>query len=77
MVKPRSTTPISIARHLLPRDVAERLNVPEHVLKRLRIEGGGPPYVKFGRLVRYPEPALEAWIAGRLRSSTREPAGAA
>ena len=37
---------------------------------RLRSQGGGPPYVKVGRLVRYPRRDVDAWMAGRLRERT-------
>lgn len=77
MRRKRSSTPINIPRLLTPRDVSERLGVRSTTLKRWRIAGGGPPYVKFGRIVRYPEDRFEAWLAVHLRRSTRAPMGAA
>jgi predicted DNA-binding transcriptional regulator AlpA len=46
-------------------------------LEKDRWEGGGPPYVKMGRLVRYRPADVRAWIAERVRSSTSDPGEAA
>jgi hypothetical protein len=37
----------------------------EQTLAKLRSIGGGPLFQKFGRHVRYPESALEAWMKAR------------
>ena len=55
-------------RLLTPAQVAERLNVPEVTLTgwRNRNVDPGPPWKKVGpRLVRYPEQALERWLANQ------------
>lgn len=45
------------------RDAARILGVSVHWLRRKRWEGGGPPYIKLGRAVRYERNALLQWIA--------------
>lgn len=53
-------------------DVAERLGISTRTLERYRVAGDGPRFVKMGRLVRYRADDLDAWLAGRARSSTSE-----
>lgn len=51
------------------------LSVAIRTLAKLAVQGGGPSYVKWGRSVRYPREALEAWVTNRigpLRRSTNE-----
>jgi predicted DNA-binding transcriptional regulator AlpA len=38
----------------------------------LRLRGGGPPYIKLGRAVRYQRRAVLEWAAAKVRSSTSE-----
>ena len=51
-------------------EVAERLCLSPRTLQNWRLKGEGPTFVKFGRSVRYSVATLEAWVAGRERSST-------
>ncbi len=63
---------------LSPTQVAERLKLARSTLSKLRVTGGGPPYVKFGAAVRYPEDSLSEWIAAHPRfSSTADASSAA
>ena len=50
---------------LIPRDVAAQLGVTIGTLVDWRFRKVGPPYVKVGKLVRYPADALAAWLASR------------
>jgi hypothetical protein len=50
--------------------VAQRLTVQLATLADWRFRGVGPPFVKVGKLVRYPLDALDAWIAARLVTPT-------
>jgi excisionase family DNA binding protein len=59
-------------RLLTQKESAALLRLSERTLERLRLQGGGPVYVKAGRLVRYREADLEAWIAARVVGSTSE-----
>jgi predicted DNA-binding transcriptional regulator AlpA len=59
-------------RLLTQREAAGLLCLSERTLERLRVSGAGPRYVKAGRLVRYREGDLEAWINSRVVASTSE-----
>jgi excisionase family DNA binding protein len=65
-----------MVRLLTQRDAATLLRLSERTLERLRVSGGGPHFVKTGRLVRYREADLEAWIAARIVGSTSVPVAA-
>jgi hypothetical protein len=55
---------------LSQRDTARRLNVSVRTLERWRVNGGGPPFVKYGRKVGYRDPDLEAWLAAHVVPNT-------
>ena len=55
-------------RLLTQGEAARLLRLSERTLERLRLQGGGPLYVKAGRAVRYRECDLEAWISERVYS---------
>jgi predicted DNA-binding transcriptional regulator AlpA len=68
----------STGRRLLSQQqVADRFVCSTRKLERHRVAGDGPPYVKLGALVRYPEDELDAWIKSRTRLSTSAPEKAA
>lgn len=50
------------ARFLCESELAERLGLSNRTVQGWRCRGGGPPFVRFGRIVRYPEAALEEWL---------------
>jgi len=50
-----------------------RTGISRRNWERKRIRGDGPPFVKIGRLVRYPVAELDAWLAAHLRHSTSDP----
>ena len=64
----RAKTP-QLGVQLPPSIVAARLGVPESTLTDWRFRKKGPPWTKLGRLVRYPEPLLDAWLAEQLRGA--------
>jgi hypothetical protein len=39
---------------------------------KARMQGNGPPFVKFGRSIRYAEGTLVQWTKAHLRQSTNE-----
>ena len=41
-------------------------------LQALRFRGAGPPYIKIGKAVRYPQSELLAWRDSRMRTSTSD-----
>jgi hypothetical protein len=54
------------------KEASEFLRMSEAWLRRCRRYGGGPPFVKFARAVRYKESDLIAWVdqhAGYRRAS--------
>lgn len=55
-------------------DAAAYTGVSRSTLEKLRIFGGGPRYLKLGRLVRYRKSDLEEWLSIRAVSSTSDPA---
>jgi hypothetical protein len=56
------------------KDAAKFLRVTEKFLEARRHRGGGPPFVRVGRLVRYRKQSLLEWIAAReVRSTSEEP----
>jgi excisionase family DNA binding protein len=53
-------------------EAARRLTVSVKTLQAWRVRGGGPRFVKVGRLVRYTEAAIEEFIRLHTLSSTSE-----
>jgi predicted DNA-binding transcriptional regulator AlpA len=41
-------------------------------LQKDRVQGSGPPYIKFGRQVRYRPSDVQAWLDERIRQSTSD-----
>lgn len=53
-------------RMLRPSEVTERIPViPEKTLANWRSRGEGPPYLKIGGRIYYPESDLDEWLADR------------
>jgi len=55
-----------------PRETATFLGVSNSWLSKSRMRGDGPPFVKVGRSVRYPEGTLLQWMKSNLHLSTSE-----
>lgn len=53
-------------RLLSPAEVAEFFGVKVNTLARWRSDGGGPPYIKVGSLVRYRRVDLDRFVAGNI-----------
>ena len=58
---------------LTPKQAARILNLSVSWLAKRRLAGDGPPYVKLGGAVRYPEAALQQWMKSQQRTSTSGP----
>jgi excisionase family DNA binding protein len=59
--------------HLLkPDEAAALLGMGVSTLAKLRIEGTGPAFRKFGRSVRYSREDLHCWAGERSRRSTSD-----
>lgn len=52
--------------------VAKLLNCTTKFLEARRVRGGGPAFVRVGRLVRYRPSDLDQWIEARLATSTSD-----
>lgn len=58
---------------LTPHEVADRLQVSVGTLANWRSAKFGPPWIKWGRLVRYPEDLLENWVEGYIKNLPADP----
>jgi predicted DNA-binding transcriptional regulator AlpA len=52
------------------KQAAARAGISVSLLNKLRTYGGGPTYLKIGRVVRYDAADLDLWLDGRKRTST-------
>jgi predicted DNA-binding transcriptional regulator AlpA len=57
---------------LTPKEVARFLRVSFSWLAKARMRGDGPPFLRFGRSVRYSKDALIRWMKSQQRLSTSE-----
>ena len=53
------------ARLMSVRDVAQRLQLDERTVRRMRARGELPPALDLGSVLRWAEPDFEAWLEGR------------
>jgi hypothetical protein len=53
-------------------EAADRLGVSASYLNKLRVTGGGPPFVKIGARVSYDPADLTVWVEKQKRSSTSD-----
>jgi predicted site-specific integrase-resolvase len=51
---------------------AKILDIQVSTLEAWRCRGGGPPFIKYGRAVRYREEDLEKFIEGKIQRNTSE-----
>jgi predicted DNA-binding transcriptional regulator AlpA len=58
-------------------EAATRLSVSASYLNKLRITGGGPPFLKIGARVAYDPVDLSTWLEGQKRRSTSDAGGVA
>jgi predicted DNA-binding transcriptional regulator AlpA len=60
------------ARLLTEREAADLLTLSVKTLWNWRLSGYGPPHLKVGRLVRYRQSDLKAWLKSCERASTSD-----
>ena len=66
---------LPLVKLLTDRDVSAVTGMARSTLAKMRLRGDGPPWVRVGVSVRYPEDALADWMAGLpRRRSTSEAA---
>lgn len=61
-----------VERMMRETEVAERLGCSTRTLQGWRWRGGGPPFVRVGRAVRYDPAELRAWLDAQRRTSTSD-----
>lgn len=60
-------------RHLFDTpQLSSHLGIGEKALEKWRLQGKGPKFIKVGKLVRYDEADVLAWIEQQKRSNTTE-----
>jgi hypothetical protein len=74
---PRRTTLYDIESRLTPEQAAKVRGISLSKLNKDRCFGGGPPFEKAGRTVRYRYGTLLAWMAAQTRQSTSDDGKAA
>jgi excisionase family DNA binding protein len=57
---------------LRTREAAAYTGLAKSTLEKLRVHGGGCPYMRVGRVVVYDPNELDAWLASHRRSSTSD-----
>jgi excisionase family DNA binding protein len=57
---------------LTVREAADYLRLAKSTLDRLRTTGKGPKFAKLGRVVRYDQRDLDAWLDGHKQTSTAD-----
>jgi predicted DNA-binding transcriptional regulator AlpA len=64
-----------LVKLLTDRDVSAVTGAARSTLSKMRLRGDGPPFVRVGVSVRYPEDSLRAWLASlpRRRSTSDIP----
>jgi hypothetical protein len=55
------------------RQAAQAYGLSESWLNKLRVTGGGCPYIKAGRRVLYRKSDFAEWVVSQLRTSTSDP----
>lgn len=66
---PQQPRQAPIEPHYTPEQVAELLQVSARTLERWRAQRIGPPYVKIGHFVRYPQSAVGRYLAQQTQDS--------
>lgn len=59
------TTPSRTARLLTTDDLAAMVGVKPRTVERWRAAGEGPPFMLFGRAIRYHPARVQAWMLAR------------
>ena len=65
-----TTTPSRTARLLTTDDLAGMIGVEVRTIERWRKAGTGPPFMLFGRTIRYHPARVQAWMLAREQGAT-------
>ena len=60
-----TTAPARTARLLTTDDLAGMVGVEPRTIERWRKDGSGPPFMLFGRTIRYHPARVQAWMLAR------------
>src|ERR1700740_1462900 len=72
--RPRLRSEVLMSVLLTTRQAAARCNLSPRTLEKLRVKGGGPPFVRLGGAVRYQVEDVDLWIlASRRRTTSDQP----
>ena len=63
-------------KHLRTADAAAYCGLAKSTFEKLRVTGGGAPFLKIGRTVVYDVDDLDNWLDGKRRTSTSDLGGA-
>ncbi|HEX8382886.1 MAG TPA: helix-turn-helix domain-containing protein [Sphingomonas sp.] len=61
-----------MGRVLTTGEAAEQVGLAASTLENMRVIGGGPVYLKLGRMLRYRSEDLDRWLGARERRSTSD-----
>lgn len=66
------TDTTNAVRYLRTEPAAGHCNSTKSTFEKLRVTGGGPPFIKMGKTVVYDRADLDGWMAERRFRSTAE-----
>lgn len=67
---PATMAPLSSKRVLSAPEAAAHVGLSKQTMAKMRVYGGGPPFLKLGRRVLYDLTDLDRWLASHRRAST-------
>lgn len=70
-----TATPSRTARLLTTEALAELVGVEVRTIERWREAGTGPPFMMFGRTIRYHPTRVQAWMLAREQGAPTAPRG--
>ena len=69
----RPTAPAEPSKYLDEKQLCAELDISSVTATKWRRNAEGPPFIRVGRLIRYPREAVEAWLASRTVGIPRGP----
>lgn len=69
----RPAPPAEPSKYLDEKQLCAELDISSVTATKWRRNAEGPPFIRVGRLIRYPREAVEAWLASRTVGTPRAP----
>lgn len=69
----RRAAPVEPSKYLDEKQLCAELDISSVTATKWRRNAEGPPFIRVGRLIRYPREAVEAWLASRTVGIPRAP----